>query len=57
MFRATMCSSYNCPPEDEHTVSLKHVEDPNKHIIEEIVREVGYLPELYEYTCTRSKAY
>jgi len=27
---------------------LKHVEDSNKHIIEEIVRHVGYLPELYE---------
>jgi hypothetical protein len=26
----------------------KHVEDSNKHIIEEIVRQVGYLPELYE---------
>jgi len=26
----------------------KHVEDLNKYIIEEIVRQVGYLPELYE---------
>jgi len=26
----------------------KHVEDSNKHIIEEIVRQIGYLPELYE---------
>jgi len=26
----------------------KHVEDSNKHIIEEFVRQVGYLPELYE---------
>ena len=26
----------------------KHVEDSYKHIIEEIVRQVGYLPELYE---------
>jgi hypothetical protein len=26
----------------------KHVEDSNKHIIEEIVRQVGYIPELYE---------
>jgi hypothetical protein len=25
-----------------------HVEDSNKHIIEEIVRQIGYLPELYE---------
>ena len=25
----------------------KHVEDSNKHIIEETVRQVGYLPELY----------
>ena len=24
----------------------KHVEDSNKHIIEETVRQVGYLPEL-----------
>jgi len=24
---------------------LKHVEDSNKHIIEEIVRQVGYLPD------------
>ena len=27
---------------------LKHVEDSNKHIIEEIVRQVGYWSELYE---------
>ena len=27
---------------------LKHVEDSNKHIIEEIVHQVGHLPELYE---------
>jgi hypothetical protein len=26
----------------------KHVEDSNKHIIKETVRQVGYLPELYE---------
>ena len=26
----------------------KHVQDSNKHIIEEIVRQVGYLAELYE---------
>ena len=26
----------------------KHVEDSNKHIIEEIVFQVCYLPELYE---------
>ena len=26
----------------------KHVEDSNKYIIEEIVRQVGYSPELYE---------
>jgi hypothetical protein len=26
----------------------KHVEDSNKHIIEETVCQVGYLPELYE---------
>jgi len=26
----------------------KHVEESNKHIIEETVRQVGYLPELYE---------
>jgi len=25
---------------------LKHVEDSNKHIIEEIVRQVAHLPEL-----------
>jgi hypothetical protein len=30
--------------------SSKHVDDSNKHIIEEIVRQVGYLPELYEDT-------
>jgi len=29
-------------------ICSKHVEDSNKHIIEEIVRQVGYLPELYE---------
>jgi len=27
---------------------LKHVEDSNKHIIEEILLQVGHLPELYE---------
>jgi len=27
---------------------LEHVEDSNKHIIEEIVHPVGYLPEIYE---------
>jgi len=27
---------------------LKHLEDSNKHIIEEIVRQVGYIPELYK---------
>ena len=37
--------SYNCPPEDEHIVAGKHVEDSNKHIIEETVRQVDYLPE------------
>jgi hypothetical protein len=26
----------------------KHVEDSNEYIIQEIVRQVGYLPELYE---------
>jgi len=26
----------------------KHVEDSDKHIIEEIVRQIGYLSELYE---------
>jgi len=26
----------------------KHVEDSNKHIIVEILRQVGHLPELYE---------
>jgi hypothetical protein len=38
---------HNCPPEDELRVCSKHVEDSNKHIIEEIVREVGHLPEIY----------
>jgi hypothetical protein len=28
--------------------SSKHVEDSNKHIIEEIVRQVGHRPELYK---------
>jgi hypothetical protein len=27
---------------------LKHVEESNKHIIEEIARQVDHLPELYE---------
>jgi hypothetical protein len=27
---------------------LKHVDDSNKHNIEETVRQVGHLPELYE---------
>jgi len=26
----------------------KHAEDSNKHIIEEVVRQVGHLSELYE---------
>jgi len=26
----------------------KHVEDSNRHIIEETVRQIGHLPELYE---------
>jgi len=26
----------------------KHVEDSNKRVIQEIVRQAGYLPELYE---------
>jgi hypothetical protein len=26
----------------------KHIEDSNKHVIEEIVRQVGHLKELYE---------
>jgi len=34
---------------------LKHVEDSNKDIIEETVRQVCYLPELYEYA--RSEKY
>ena len=29
--------SYNCPPEDEHTVASKHVDDSDKSMIEEIV--------------------
>jgi hypothetical protein len=33
----------------------KYVEDSNKHIIEEIVRQVGYLPKFYEDT--RSEKY
>ena len=36
---------YDCSPEDEQSCS-KHVEDSNKHIIEDIVRQVGHLPEL-----------
>jgi hypothetical protein len=43
-----MLYSYSCPPEDEHGGCSKHVEDSNKHIIEKIVRQVDYLPELYE---------
>jgi hypothetical protein len=34
----------------EHAYNKKNVEDSNKHIIEETVRQVGYLPELYEDT-------
>ena len=34
----------------------KHVEDSNKHVIEEIVRQVGYLPELYVIECVRKVA-
>jgi len=29
---------------------LKHVEDSNKHITEGIVRQVGYLPELFYHS-------
>jgi len=35
-------------PEDEQHSCSKHVEDSNKRIIEEIVRQVGYVPDLYE---------
>jgi hypothetical protein len=31
-----------------NTECSKHVEDSNKHIIEEIVRQVAHLPELYK---------
>jgi len=41
-----MLYSYNCPPEDEHGVCSKHVEDLNTCIIEKIVRHVDYLPGL-----------
>jgi len=39
--------SYSCPPEDKQSCS-KHVEDSNKRSTDEIVRQGGYLPELYE---------
>jgi hypothetical protein len=42
-----MLYSYCCPPEDEHIVT-RHIEDSNKYIIQEIVCQGGYLPELYE---------
>jgi hypothetical protein len=35
--------------DDDDDYDLLHVEDSNKHIIEEIVRQDGYLPELYHY--------
>jgi hypothetical protein len=34
---------------------LKHVDDLNKYIIEEVVRQVGYLPELYEESRSENK--
>jgi hypothetical protein len=43
MFRATILSSWGW----SHSYS-EHVEDSNKCIIEETVRQVGYLQELYE---------
>jgi hypothetical protein len=33
----------------------KHVDDSNKHIVEEIVRQFVYLPELYEYAQSEKK--
>jgi len=36
-----------CSSSGGHSCS-KHVVDSNKHIIEGIVPQVGYLPELYE---------
>jgi len=36
---------------------LKHVEDSNKHIIEENVSQVGPLPELYEDAVGEGDAY
>jgi len=36
---------------------LKHVEDSSKHIIEEIVHQVGYLQELYEDARSEKKLY
>jgi hypothetical protein len=35
----------------------KHVEDSNKHIIEEIVRHVDHLPELYEDALQKNTKY
>jgi len=68
MFRATLCSSsgqlyqYNIWYNYCVLVAVrwaqscsKHVEDLNKHSIEEIVHQVGHLPELNEDA--RSKEY
>jgi hypothetical protein len=40
-FRSCIHNFYNFPPEDEHISCSKHVEDSNKCIKEEIVRQVG----------------
>jgi len=34
----------------------KHVEDSNKHTVEETVRQVGHLPELYEDARSEKKS-
>jgi hypothetical protein len=34
-------------PSGIEPASSKHVEDSNKHIVKEVVRQVVYLPQLY----------
>jgi len=42
------CSAVPQPTALQRAPLSKHVENSNTYIIEEIVRQVGYLPELYE---------
>ena len=60
LFESSTCFEQLCAhPQEDNCINThsrpKHVEDSNKHITEEIVRHVGYLPELYENARSENK--